>query len=184
MKHALSACLVILAAVPALSARAAADCQPAVNEAYKRGFTEGVAAVNAQLGAVTAQMQRDVQAQVNAQLAELDARRTRELEARLSEAQAAALAAQGPVTVAGEPASRTIPAPAMPSLPPLTRTPAGAIVPALPPGDAAATAIVRRPDPGMPADPAALPEGTTITITDPQNLPPDLFQALMAYAAR
>ena len=67
--------------------RATAD---ACRAEYQRGFTEGVAAVNAQLGAVTAQMQRDVQAQVNAQLAELDARRTRELEAD-SSAETAAL---------------------------------------------------------------------------------------------
>ena len=48
---------------------------------------------------------------------------------------------------------------------------------------AAATTITPRPG-GTPADPADLPPGTTITITDPQNLPPELFRALMDYAAR
>lgn len=32
--------------------------------------------------------------------------------------------------------------------------------------------------------PGALPPGTTITITDPQHLPPELFRALMDHAAR
>ena len=164
------AVLLCLAALP-VPAVGAETCGPATTEAYRRGFTEGVAAVNAQLGAVTAQMQRDVQAQVNAQLAELDARRTRELEARLAEAQGRVLADQGPVPAempqAGPPLR-------MPSLPPLTVAPGGAIVPVLP----------RRPDPRIPDDPAMLPTGTTITITDPQNLPPDLFRALMDHAAR
>ena len=80
--------LTTLAPLPALAA-------DACRAAYERGFTEGVAAVNAQLGAVTAQMQRDVQAQVNAQLAALDAKRNAELEARLAAAQGEALAAQG-----------------------------------------------------------------------------------------
>ena len=158
-----------------------------VTGAYHRGFTDGVAAVNAQLGAVTAQMQRDVQAQVNAQLAELDARRTRELEARLAEAQGEALADQGAVSATGaaravelsaDPrgAADALPgmAATMPALPPLTRAPGGGIAPKLP----------ARPDPRIPADPSALPAGTTITITDPQNLPPELFRALMTYATR
>ncbi|HRO14800.1 MAG TPA: hypothetical protein PLL33_07120, partial [Paracoccus sp. (in: a-proteobacteria)] len=117
---------------------------------------------NAQLGAVTARMQQQVQAQVNVQLAELDARRTAELERRLAEAQNQALADRGPVTAAP-----------MPRLPPLTMAPSGGIVPQMAP------AADPRPD-----DLAALPPGTTITITDPQNLPPDLFHALLAYAAR
>ncbi len=136
----------------------AQDCAPA----YRRGFHEGVEAVNAQLGAVTARMQQQVQAQVNVQLAELDARRTAELERRLAEAQNQALADRGPVTAAP-----------MPRLPPLTMAPSGGIVPQMAP------AADPRPD-----DLAALPPGTTITITDPQNLPPDLFHALLAYAAR
>ena len=60
----------------------------------------------------------------------------------------------------------------------------GIIAPVLPRDLAAATTIRQRPDPRIPADPAALPAGTTITITDPQNLPPELFRALMDYAAR
>lgn len=245
-------------ALPTAAAAAAETCGPAVTDAYRRGFTEGVAAVNAQLGAVTAQMQRDVQAQVNAQLAALDARRTAELEARLAEAQDRALAdqagggvarggvgagdraaggtgsaattaatgsattgsgattvpatasratalpsttaatakatalASAPATTAGTakssaptsapastaasatPSASTTPPPTMPTLPPLTVAPGGAIVPVMP-------ALA---GPGHPTDPAALPSGTTLTITDPQNLPPDLYRALMAYAAR
>lgn len=164
--------LTTLAPLPALAA-------DACRAAYERGFTEGVAAVNAQLGAVTAQMQRDVQAQVNAQLARLDAERTRALEARLATAQDQALAAQGPAQAVGDGPSVT-----MPTLPPLARGPGGGIAPLLPRDLAAATPIRQRPDPRIPADPAALPAGTTITITDPQNLPPELFRALMNYAAR
>lgn len=152
---AIALALTLAAALPA----AAQDCTPA----YQRGFQEGVEAVNAQLGAVTARMQQQVQAQVNAQLTELDARRTAELESRLADAQGRALAEQGPVT-----------ARPMPRLPPLTVAPGGGIVPQM--GSAA--------PPDLPGDPADLPPGTTITITDPQNLPPDLFRALMVYAAR
>ena len=146
---------------------------------YQRGFTEGVAAVNAQLGAVTAKMQQDVQAQVDAQLAALEKTRTAQLEERLAAAQGSALEAQGPVTIQGE-AGRI----EMPALPPLTRAPGGGIVPALPREAAAATVLTNRPDARIPADPAALPAGTTITITDPQNLPPELFRALMDFAGR
>lgn len=164
--RALSAAL-ILFALPAV----AQDCQPAIDAAYRKGFTEGVDAVNAQLGAVTAKMQQDVQAQVNAQLAQLEERRSRELDQRLAAAQAQALAEQGPVRAQG-----------MPQLPPLAKAPGGGVAPVLPPGMAAATRITGQ-SPAA-ADPAALPPGTTITITDPQNLPPDLFRALMDYAAR
>lgn len=157
--------LTTLAPLPALAA-------DACRAAYERGFTEGVAAVNAQLGAVTAQMQRDVQAQVNAQLAEMDARRTRELEDALASAQARSLAEQGPIRAEG-----------MPQMPPLAPAPGGGVAPVLPRDMASATTITRRPG-GTPADPADLPPGTTITITDPQNLPPELFRALMDYAAR
>ncbi|HHW33768.1 MAG TPA: hypothetical protein GXX24_06470, partial [Paracoccus solventivorans] len=65
-------------------------------------------------------------------------------------------AAQGPVAAPAE----------MPALPPLARHPGGGIAPA------------------APAAPKALPPGSTITITDPQNLPPELFRALMDYADR
>lgn len=164
--RALSATLVLFA-LPAF----AQDCQPAVDAAWRKGFTEGVDAVNAQLGAVTAKMQQDVQAQVNAQLAQLEERRVRELEQQLAAAQAQALAEQGPVQAEG-----------MPQLPPLIVAPGGGVAPMLPPGMAAATGITQRP--ASPGDPAALPPGTTITITDPQNLPPELFRALMDYAAR
>lgn len=162
--------LVLALIAGASPARSAETCRAE----YERGFAEGVAAVNAQLGAVTARMQRDVQAQVNAQLAELDARRTQELEARLAEAQGRALQGRSATAAPG----------AMPRLPPLVRAPGGGIAPALPRDQAAATRLARRPDPRIPADPAALPAGTTITITDPQNLPPALFKALMDYAAR
>lgn len=162
----LSAALILLA-LPA----AAQDCQPSVDAAYRQGFAEGVDAVNAQLGAVTAKMQQDVQAQVNAQLARLEERRSRELEQRLAAAQQQALADQGPVRAQG-----------MPSLPPLTRAPGGGIAPQGLPRSAAAPGSA--PPPAAPPDPGALPAGTTITISDPQNLPPDLFRALMEYAAR
>ena len=164
---ALALCLIL----PALPARAQ-DCTAAVNDAYRKGFAEGVEAVNAQLGAVTAKMQQDVQAQVNAQLAEMDARRTRELEDALAAAQARSLAEQGPIRAEG-----------MPQMPPLAPAPGGGVAPVLPRDMASATTITRRPG-GTPADPADLPPGTTITITDPQNLPPELFRALMDYAAR
>lgn len=163
------AAALLLGTIPLPAVAADAVCRAE----YQRGFTDGVAAVNAQLGAVTAQMQRDVQAQVNAQLAQLESRRTEQLQSRLASAQDKAAAA--PATVE----RRT-----MPRLPPLVRAPGGGIAPALPPAQAAGTAIARRPDPRIPEDPAALPAGTTITISDPQNLPPDLFRALMAYAAR
>ena len=164
--------LVLALIAGASPARSAETCRAE----YERGFAEGVAAVNAQLGAVTARMQRDVQAQVNAQLAELDARRTQELETRLAEAQERAMQGRPPATTAAPGA--------MPRLPPLVRASGGGIAPALPRDQAAATRLARRPDPRIPADPAALPAGTTITITDPQNLPPALFKALMDYAAR
>ena len=171
------AALTLVAALLALgmgapAARSAETCRPE----YERGFAEGVAAVNAQLGSVTARMQRDVQAQVNAQLAALGARRTRELETRLAEAQGLAL--QGG-SGAGDAPSRS-----MPRLPPLVRALGGGIAPDLTRDQAAATRLTRRPDPRIPADPAALPAGTTITISDPQNLPPALFKALMDYAGR
>lgn len=127
--------------------------------------------MNAQLGAVTAKMQQDVQTQVNAQLAQLEERRSRELDQRLAAAQAQALAEQGPVRAEG-----------MPQMPPLAVAPGGGIAPVLPPEMARATGITQHP--GASADAAALPPGTTITITDPQNLPPELFRALMDYAAR
>jgi len=154
----------VLFALPAV----AQDCQPAIDTAYRKGFTAGVDAVNAQLGAVTAKMQQDVQAQVNAQLAQLEERRSRELDERLAAAQAQALAAQGPVRAQG-----------MPSLPPLKLAPGGGVAPVLSRDQAGET-----PRSEISADPAALPAGTTITITDPQNLPPELFRALMDYAAR
>lgn len=162
------AAALLLGTIPLPAVAADAVCRAE----YQRGFTDGVAAVNAQLGAVTAQMQRDVQAQVNAQLAQLESRGTEQLQSRLASAQDKAAA---PATVE----RRT-----MPRLPPLVRAPGGGIAPGLPPAQAAGTAIARRPDPRIPADPAALPAGTTITISDPQNLPPELFRALMAYAVR
>lgn len=168
--------LTTLAPLPALSA-------DACRAEYERGFSEGVAAVNAQLGAVTAQMQRDVQAQVNAQLAALDARRNAELEARLAAAQGEALAAQGPVQARGEGGVAVMPA--MPTLPPLVRAPGGGIAPARPdgtlPGAAATADMAARGGAGLPDDPAALPAGTTITISDPQALPPELYRALVAF---
>ena len=170
--RALLPALIVLFALPA----AAED--RTTRACYNEGFTDGVAAVNAQLGAVTAQMQKDVQAQVNAQLAELDARRNRELEARLTAAQDEALATQGPVRAEGPAQAVT-----MPRLPPLGRAPGGGIAP-LPSAPLAVTPIRTRPDARLPADPSALPQGTTITITNPQNLPPELFRALMDYAAR
>lgn len=151
----------VLLALPAH----AQDCAPAADAAYRKGFADGVEAVNAQLGAITAQMQQDVQAQVNAQLAQIEKRRASELETRLAAAQDRALADQGPVRAEG-----------MPQLPPLVMAPGGGIAPAPSSGPAAAHPL--------PADQAALPPGTTITISDPQNLPPELFRALMDYAAR
>lgn len=139
MRRAVSVLLVL--SLPA--AAAAESCRAD----YERGFAEGVAAVNAQLGAVTERMQRDMQAQVNAQLAELDARRTRELETRLAKAQGAALSDQGPVTAKPDTA-RTGPAAgsvAMPVLPPLEVAPGGGIAPTRTQGRA------------VPDDPAALP---------------------------
>lgn len=130
------------------------ECGAAAQAAWREGFSAGVEAVNAQLGAVTAQIQADVQAQVNAQLARIEADRRRELDSRLAEAQAGALAAQGPVAAGA----------GMPSLPTLARHSGGGIAPA--------------------ESPEALPPGTTITITDPQNLPPELFRALMDHAGR
>lgn len=167
MRSTVLALALLLPALPSL----AQDCTAPATDAYRKGFAEGVEAVNAQLGAVTARMQQDVQAQVNAQLAQMEARRTRELEKALAAAQARTLAEQGPVRAQG-----------MPQLPPLTVAPGGGIVPALPRDMASATAITQRP--AAPTDPARLPPGTTITITDPQNLPPDLFRALMDHAAR
>lgn len=167
MRPTVLALTLMLPALPAL----AQDCTPALNEAYRKGFAEGVEAVNAQLGAVTAKMQQDVQAQVNAQLAQIDARRTRELEEALAAAQARSLAEQGPIRAEG-----------MPQMPPLAAAPGGGVAPVLPRDMAQATPIT--PGPGRPTDPASLPPGTTITITDPQNLPPELFRALMDYAAR
>ncbi|HMM07620.1 MAG TPA: hypothetical protein PKA35_00715 [Paracoccus solventivorans] len=151
------AMLVLVAAMlPLPLAAESPECGAAAEAAWREGFSAGVEAVNAQLGAVTAQIQADVQGQVNAQLARIEADRAGALEARLAEAQAQALAAQGPVA-----------APAgMPALPPLARHPGGGIAPAAPPA------------------PEALPPGSTITITDPQNLPPELFRALMDYADR
>lgn len=168
MRPTLLALTLMLPALPAL----AQDCTAAVNEAYRKGFAEGVEAVNAQLGAVTAKMQQDVQAQVNAQLAQIEARRSRELEEALAAAQARSLAEQGPIRAEG-----------MPQMPPLAAAPGGGVAPVLPRDMAAATPITPRPGAG-PTDPASLPPGTTITITDPQNLPPELFRALMDYAAR
>lgn len=123
----------------------APECGAAAGAAWREGFSAGVEAVNAQLGAVTAQIQADVQAQVNAQLARIEADRRRELDSRLADAQAGALAAQGPVQTS------SVQAAGMPALP---------------------------------RQPGALPPGTTITITDPQNLPPELFRALMDHAGR
>lgn len=138
------AMLVLLAAMlPVPLAAGASGCGAAVDAAWREGFAAGVEAVNAQLGAVTAQIQADVQAQVNAQLARIEADRAAALDSRLAEAQAMALAAQGSMRGA---------AAGMPALP-------------------------RQ-------EPDALPPGTSITITDPQNLPPELFRALMDYAAR
>ena len=167
MRPTVLALILTLIALPAL----AQDCTAAANDAYRRGFAEGVEAVNAQLGAVTARMQQEVQAQVNAQLAQLEDRRTRELERALAAAQSRSIQDQGPVRAEG-----------MPQLPPLTVTPGGGIAPALPRGVAATPSITRRP--GTPTDPADLPPGTTLTITDPQSLPPELFRALIDYAAR
>lgn len=168
MRLTVLALTLMLPALPAL----AQDCTAAVNGAYRKGFAEGVDAVNAQLGAITARMQQDVQAQVNAQLAQIEKRRTRELEEALAAAQARSLAEQGPIRAQG-----------MPQLPPLAAAPGGGVAPVLPRDMASATTITQRPG-GTPTDPASLPPGTTITITDPQNLPPALFRALMDYAAR
>lgn len=171
----LAAAIVMLSALPANAA------QDQCRADYQRGFTDGVAAVNEQLGAVTAQMQRDVQAQVNAQLAQLDASRTRELDQRLAAAQTTALQTAPAPRAGGAAAQARAP---MPHLPPLVRAPGGGIAPAPPVPPGTGPQIAHRPDPRIPAQPAALPPGTTITISDPQNLPPDLFRALMEYAAR
>ena len=147
----------LLSPLPAL----AQDCGTP-RACYNTGFSDGVAAVNAQLGAVTAQMQRDVQAQVNAQLARLDAERTRELEARLATAQDQALAAQGPAQAVGDGPSVT-----MPTLPPRARAPGGGIAPVLPrdlaaaprsgSGPIRASPPIRRLCPRGPRSPSPIP---------------------------
>lgn len=146
------AMVLVAALLPLPLAAEAPDCGAVAQAAWRDGFAAGVEAVNAQLGAVTAQIQADVQAQVNAQLAKIEADRAKALDARLAEAQEQARATQGPVAAV----------PQMPALP----------------------ARPGRSQPDSFDSAASLPPGTTITITDPQNLPPELFRALMDHAAR
>ncbi|WP_112873694.1 hypothetical protein [Paracoccus endophyticus] len=138
-------------------------------QAYRRGFQDGVAAVNAQMGQVTARIQQQVQDQVNAQLAQIEAQRGRELDARLAAAQAEALTGtSGPATTATGTAAPGLPVSRMPTLPPIPQPSRAAAGQAAP----------------LPSDPAALQPGTTITITDPQALPPELFRMLMEHVRR
>ena len=138
-------------------------------QAYRRGFQDGVAAVNAQMGQVTARIQQQVQDQVNAQLAQIEAQRGRDLDARLAAAQAEALTGTaGTATTATGTAAPGLPVSQMPTLPPITQPSRAAAGQAAP----------------LPSDPAALPPGTTITITDPQALPPELFRMLMEHVRR
>ena len=141
-------------------------------QAYRRGFQDGVAAVNAQMGQVTARIQQQVQDQVNAQLAQIEAQRGRDLDARLAAAQAEALTGTaGTATTATGTAAPGLPVSRMPTLPPMPPIPQ--------PSRAAAGHAAP-----LPSDPAALPPGTTVTITDPQALPPELFRMLMEHARR
>lgn len=157
-----------LAATAALLALPALADTP--QQAYRRGFQDGVAAVNAQMGQVTARIQQQLQDQVNAQLAQIEARRGRDLDARLAAAQAAALEGAAHTATPGTgTAASALPVSQMPTLPPMPSV-------AKPPRPAAGQAD------RLPTDPAALPPGTTITITDPQSLPPELFRRLMEHA--
>ncbi|MBV0891694.1 hypothetical protein KTN05_07485 [Paracoccus sp. Z118] len=146
--------------------RAKAGCEAGVKDAYTAGYLDGVEAVKAQLGQATARMQEQVQSQLNAQLRQMQQQSAAELDTRIAAAQEQALADQA----AGA------------AVPPDTRMPSLAgTLQALDTGAARAAVQPSRPAEG---DPAALPPGTSITITDPQNLPPELFRALMAYASR
>lgn len=141
---------------------AAPGCEGSVTDAYTTGYLNGVEAVKAQLAQATAQVQAQVQTQLNAQLAQMQAQSTAELDTRIAAAQDRALSDQATV---GEGAR-------MPSLARTTQALAAASGPK--PAAEPATEVT---------DPATLPPGTTITIRDPQAMPPELYQALMAYAA-
>lgn len=153
------------------------QCVPA----WKDGFAEGVEAVNAQLGPWRDTVQVQVQEQVNAQLREQQSR----ADAELSQAIAAAL--EKSFAEAGQ---------TMPVLPQaMTADPMPAASSSADAGSADAargdsTALDAANIGPLPADTSdipvqtSLPTGTTITILDPQNLPPGLYQSLMAYVTR
>ena len=169
--------LIAAAAQPASSGpvldAAAPICVAGVKDAYRKGYADGVDAIGSQLAQSTARMQEQVQAQLNEQLRQLQRQSSAELDTRIAAAQEKALEGQGAAVAGG---STIAPDARMPSLSATiqsldARTARGAGAPAA------------RPAPA-PADPAALPPGTTITITDPQALPPELFRALMDFASR
>ncbi|WP_299359019.1 hypothetical protein [uncultured Paracoccus sp.] len=149
-------------------------CAKDVRQAYNDGFLHGVDAIRAQLAQATATMQTQVQAQVNAQLKQLQQQSAAELDTRIAAAQERALEEQ-----ANAGAGATIPKDAR--MPSLTGT-----LQSLDADTARGTAEPRErtASPASDGGPASLPPGSTLTITDPQNLPPDLYRALMEYAAQ
>lgn len=180
--RAITLSILIAAATPAAAQPAASGpvldaaapiCVAGVKDAYRKGYADGVDAIGSQLAQSTARMQEQVQAQLNEQLRQLQRQSSAELDTRIAAAQEKALEGQGAAVAGG---STIAPDARMPSLSATiqsldARTARGAGAPAA------------RPAPA-PADPAALPPGTTITITDPQALPPELFRALMDFASR
>lgn len=157
---------------------AAPGCVAGVKDAYRTGYADGVEAIRSQLAQATARVQEQVQAQLNEQLSQMQRQSTAELDTRIAAAQDKALADQAGGAAPG--AAGAVPSDArMPSLSATVqsldaRAARGAVQPSARAGAQASA----------PADPAALPPGTTITITDPQAMPPELFRALMDYASR
>lgn len=177
--RAMTLSILIAAAAPAAAQPAASGpvldaaapiCVAGVKDAYRKGYADGVDAIGSQLAQSTARMQEQVQAQLNEQLRQLQRQSSAELDTRIAAAQEKALDEQGAAVAGGSPVAR------MPSL--------SATIQSLDARTARGAGAPAARQSAAPADPAALPPGTTITITDPQALPPELFRALMDFASR
>ena len=163
----------LLLAAPAQAALTGTEggCTPEARQtAYNQGYVQGVEDIKAQLAQATQQMQAQVQAQLNDQLAQLQRQRDADLGTRMRAAQEQALKD----------------AAAAPMPPALTGGgQAGGVQAGAAPGDAATPSSPASPAPaGLPANPADLPPGSSLTITNAERLPPELYAALTAYMAR
>ena len=180
----------LLLATPAHAALTGTEggCTPEARQtAYNQGYVQGVEDIKAQLAQATQQMQAQVQAQLNDQLAQLQRQRDADLGTRMRAAQEQALkdaaaAPMPPALTGGSKGTSQTAGEATAGAGAAGGRPAGATTSGT---DAATPSSPASPAPaGLPANPADLPPGSSLTITNAERLPPELYAALTAYMAR